>query len=157
MDWNEPTLVERGYRIGPDQIAVTVRLGFPRSTEREDEWACSFQLSGSDDGRVRVARGADGLEALTIAASAIRQWLDDAGSVTSTEIPYEIYSQDLFRLRTAWITTAGFASYWMTKLREKNRNWRLSVLRVNADRLTELSGISSGRNADDEQEAQHAN
>jgi hypothetical protein len=69
---------------------VTVRLGFPRSTEREDEWACSFQLSGSDDGRVRVARGADGLEALTIAASAIRQWLDDAGSVTSTEIPYEI-------------------------------------------------------------------
>lgn len=91
MDWNEPVLVERKYRKGPDQIAITVRLGFPRSTERPNEWACSFQFLGLGDGRIQVARGADGLQALTIAVSAIRQTLDDAGDdATSNEIPYEI-------------------------------------------------------------------
>ena len=89
MNWNEPALVERAYRIGPDQVAVTVRLGFPRPTDRQDEWACSFQLFGWHDSAVQVARGADGLEALTIAASAIRRRLDDAGNVSSTEVPYE--------------------------------------------------------------------
>jgi hypothetical protein len=89
MDWNEPALVEREYQIGSDRATVVARLGFPRPTERNDEWACPFQLSGWRDGRVRIAHGIDGLQALMIAAKTIRQWLDSAGDVSSTEEPYE--------------------------------------------------------------------
>jgi hypothetical protein len=90
MDWDEPVLLERKYQIGADQVTVVARLGFPRPTERADEWACSFQLHGWVDSQVRVARGADGLQAITIAASTIRQWLDGAGAVSSSEAPYEV-------------------------------------------------------------------
>lgn len=90
MDWNEPTLLERIYQVGADRVTVVARLGFPRPSEREDEWACSFQLDGWADGRVRVAHGADGLQAITIAASTIRQWLDGASNVSSNEVPYEV-------------------------------------------------------------------
>ena len=90
MDWNEPTLLDRKYQLGADQVTVVARLGFPRPTEREDEWACSFQLYGLADSGVRVAHGADGLQAITIAASTIRQWLDGASSVFSSEGPYEV-------------------------------------------------------------------
>ena len=90
VDWNGPVLIERDYWIGNDQIAITVRLGFPRQAERSDEWACSFQLFGWGDSQVKVARGSDGLQALTIATEAIRQRLDDAGNVTSSsDVPYE--------------------------------------------------------------------
>jgi hypothetical protein len=90
MDWNEPVLLEREYQIGADQATIVARLGFPRPTERDREWACSFQLFGWTDGRVQVAHGVDGLQALTIAASTIRRWLDSAGNVSTTEAPYEI-------------------------------------------------------------------
>jgi hypothetical protein len=90
MDWNEPILLERKYQAGPDQTTVVARLGFPRPTERADEWACTFQLFGWGDSRVRVAHGTNGLQAITIAASTIRQWLDGAGNVSSTEAPYEV-------------------------------------------------------------------
>jgi hypothetical protein len=90
MDWEEPALVERKYQISSDRVPIIARLGFPRPTEREDEWECSFQICGSGDSRVQVARGVDGLQALTIAVSAIRQWLDNESDVTSTETPYEM-------------------------------------------------------------------
>src|ERR1700676_2165265 len=90
MDWNESALLERKYQVGADQVTVVARLGFPRPTEREDVWACSFQLHGWADSRVRVAHGADGLQAITIAASTIRQWLDSASNVSSNEAPYEV-------------------------------------------------------------------
>ncbi|MGB6564858.1 MAG: hypothetical protein WBE69_19820, partial [Candidatus Binataceae bacterium] len=90
MDWNEPALIERKYQIGADQVTVVARVGFPRPTKRDQEWACSFQLFGWSDGRVRIAHGVDGLQALMIAASTIRQWLDSASRVSSTESPYEV-------------------------------------------------------------------
>lgn len=90
MDWNEPSLVERKYQIGVDQTVIVARLGFPRPTERDQEWACSFQLFGWTDSRVHIAHGMDGLQALTIAASTLRQWLDSAGNVSSSEAPYEV-------------------------------------------------------------------
>src|SRR5580700_10276818 len=90
MDWNEPALLERKYQVGADQVTIVARLGFPRPTEREEEWACSFQLHGSGDSPIRVAHGADGLQAITIAASTIRQWLDGASNVSSSEVPYEV-------------------------------------------------------------------
>jgi hypothetical protein len=90
VDWREPTLLERKYQVGADQVTIVARLGFPRPTEREDEWACSFQIHGWGDSPVRVAHGVDGLQAITIAASTIRQWLDDANNVSSSESPYEV-------------------------------------------------------------------
>jgi hypothetical protein len=90
MSWAEPILLEREYHIGAGRMKVVSRIGFPRPTDREKEWACSFQLSGWNDDRVHVAHGADGLQAITIAASTIRQWLDSAGDVTSDEAPYEV-------------------------------------------------------------------
>ena len=89
MDWDEPALPERKYRVGAEEMTVVVRLGFPRPTEHEDEWACSFQLHGCGNSQVHTAFGVDGLQAITIAASAIRQRLDDAGNVSSSESPYE--------------------------------------------------------------------
>lgn len=89
MDWNEPVLLEREYRVGADQAIVIARLGFPRQTERDQEWVCAFQLSGWTDGEVKVAHGEDGLQALMIAASTIRCWLDSASEVSSSAAPYE--------------------------------------------------------------------
>jgi hypothetical protein len=91
MNWNEPILLERRYKVGSDQATVVARLGFPRPAERGQKWGCAFQLDGWQEGRVRVAHGEDGLQALTIAATAIRRLLDEAGNVTSSdEAPYEI-------------------------------------------------------------------
>ena len=90
MDWNEPTLIERAYQTGDDQLAVIARLGFPRPTERPQEWACSFQLYGWKDSQIQTAHGVDGLQALTIAASTVRQWLDSISKVSSNEAPYEV-------------------------------------------------------------------
>jgi Domain of unknown function (DUF6968) len=89
MNWDEPALIERKYQVGADQTTVVARLGFPRPTERDDEWICSFQLLGWRDSHVQVAHGTDGLQALTIAASTIRQWLDSATNVSSSGVPYE--------------------------------------------------------------------
>lgn len=89
MDWNEPVLLEREYRVGTNQTTVIARLGFPRQTQPDQEWACSFQLFGWTDSGVKVARGVDALQALTIAASTIRQWLDSACEVSSSQAPYE--------------------------------------------------------------------
>jgi len=91
MDWSEPVLVEREYLIGDDRVRLVARLGFPRPTEREKEWACSFQLHGWKDSHSQVAHGVDGLQALTNAAAAIRRWLDEMSNVSSDEdTPYEV-------------------------------------------------------------------
>jgi hypothetical protein len=89
MEWNEPSLVECRCQVGADRVEVVARLGFPRPTEWEAEWACSFQLFGWRDSKVRAAYGIDGLQAITNAASIVRQLLDGAGEVSSSDVPYE--------------------------------------------------------------------
>ena len=44
MDWTEPKLFEREYRIHPKGDILIARLGFPRPSEWENEWECPFQL-----------------------------------------------------------------------------------------------------------------
>jgi len=90
MDWTEPLLLERKYQIGTDQATIVARLGFPRPTERDQEWVCLFQLSGWKDSQIHTAHGVDGLQALTIAASTIRDWLDKVSDLTSKEASYEV-------------------------------------------------------------------
>jgi hypothetical protein len=47
-------------------------------------------LDGLGDDRIHVAHGIDGLQALIVAATTLRQWLDAAGDVDSgDEAPYE--------------------------------------------------------------------
>jgi len=72
----EQILPERKYKIGAEQVTVVARLGFPRPTKRDREWACSFQLARWEDGQVLTADGEGDLQALGIAAPTIQQWLD---------------------------------------------------------------------------------
>jgi hypothetical protein len=89
MDWNEPALIEREYQVGLNPVAVVARLGFPR--RQEEVWKCSFQLVGLKNNKIFAATGQDGLQALTIAASTIRQWLDGESNVVSHDnVPYEV-------------------------------------------------------------------
>jgi len=90
MNWNEPALLEREFSSGGRGRRIVARLGFPRPTERPDEWACSFQLTGHKDSRIHLAHGVDGLQALLIAASTLRRWLDSFKSLKSDNEPYEL-------------------------------------------------------------------
>jgi hypothetical protein len=89
MDWIEPVLLQHEFQIGAGQKTILARLGFPRPVESGREWACSFQLSGWRDNKIRIAHGVDGLQALLIAATAIRKSLDRVKDISSGNEPYE--------------------------------------------------------------------
>jgi uncharacterized protein DUF6968 len=91
MEWDEPDLVKYDFRFGAKAHPAVARLGFPRQdAQYPDEWICSFQIQGVKDSRIRRARGEDGLQALTIASSAIRNTLDRLKGVTSDSVPHEV-------------------------------------------------------------------
>jgi hypothetical protein len=83
-------LLEHQYLVGLQKKPITVRLGRPRPSDIEKEWACEFQLDGFRDSRIQVAHGVDGLQALTLAADAIRKHLDRSKNVVSEGEPYEV-------------------------------------------------------------------
>jgi hypothetical protein len=92
MEWSEPSLVQYEFQFGAKRQAAVARLGFPRPDEAyPGEWVCSFQIQGMKDNEIRKARADDGLQALTIAASAIRRSLDRLKIIGSSNVmPYEI-------------------------------------------------------------------
>ena len=90
MEWNEPTLVQYEFRFGAKQRPALARLGFPRLREGDSEWSCAFQIEGLKESKIRLARGEDGLQALTIAASVIRKSLDKLRLVSSDGGPHEV-------------------------------------------------------------------
>jgi hypothetical protein len=91
MEWTEPCLLQYEFRSGVRRRPAVARLGFPKLDEvHPDEWVCSFQIKGLKDNVVHTARGADGLQALTIASAAIRETLDRQKSIDSGYLPYEI-------------------------------------------------------------------
>lgn len=81
--------MEYEFRFGARQRPAAARLGFPRLREGDREWSCAFQIQGLKDGRIRLARGSDGLQALTIASTVIRKSLDRLKNVVSDAEPYE--------------------------------------------------------------------
>ena len=91
MEWSEPSLVQYEFQFGAKRQAAVARLGFPRPDEAyPGEWVCSFQIQGMKDNEIRRARADNGLLALTIAASIIRESLDHLGFVGAHVVPYEI-------------------------------------------------------------------
>ena len=82
MEWREPSLVEYQFRFGSKGRAAVARLGFPRIDQA--------QISGLKDSDIRLARGEDGLQALTIASETIRRAIDRLREVSSDIAPYEI-------------------------------------------------------------------
>jgi hypothetical protein len=91
MEWTRPMLLEHKFTTNAGTKELTVRLGFPRRSEKaDDEWACDFQILGFKDGRIRVAYGVDGMQALFIAASAVRRDLDRMKSLISGDEAYEL-------------------------------------------------------------------
>lgn len=91
MQWNERALIEYEFNYGKGQRKAVARLGFPEcDAAYSDEWVCSFQIEGLKDGKVSRARGADGLQALTIACMAIRAALDRLKMIKAQGAPYEV-------------------------------------------------------------------
>jgi hypothetical protein len=91
MEWSEPSLVQYEFQFGAKRRAAVARLGFPRLDEAyPGEWVCPFQIQGMKDDRIREGRAEDGLQALTIAATAIRRSLDRIRIVSSNVLPHEI-------------------------------------------------------------------
>jgi hypothetical protein len=82
-------MLEQQYAIGSSKKRIAVRLGFPKAAEKGDSWTCSFQVTGLKDNRVKIAHGEDGLQAIMLAATAIRKQLDRVKSVMSSTEPYE--------------------------------------------------------------------
>jgi hypothetical protein len=76
MEWDEPTLAEYEFRFGAKQRPALARLGFPRLRTGDREWSCAFQIRGLKDSKIQLARGVDGLQALTIALTVTRKSLD---------------------------------------------------------------------------------
>jgi hypothetical protein len=89
MKWNEPSLVEYAFRFGAKQHPGLARLGFPRLRQGDREWSCAFQICGVEDSRIRLARGVDGFQALTIATSVVRKSLDQLKPVGSNGEAHE--------------------------------------------------------------------
>jgi hypothetical protein len=77
MRWSEPSLVEFEFFFGARRRSGLARLGFPHLQEGDREWSCAFQVRGVKDGRIRLARGVDGFQALTIATAELRKSLDE--------------------------------------------------------------------------------
>lgn len=91
MKWDEPCLLQYEFRVGVKQRAAIARLGFPKPDQAHPrEWICSFQIQGLKDDRIHRARGADGVQALTIASMAIRARLDRLKTIGPCSVPYEI-------------------------------------------------------------------
>ena len=90
MEWTGPSLVERKLMTKADNKYVLARLGFPRPSDKApNEWACDFQLAGGKDGRIRVAYGVDGMQALVIAAAEMRRSLDEMRGLLASDEVYE--------------------------------------------------------------------
>ena len=81
MKWVEPLLLEYEFKAGKSQKTRFARLGFPHPIN-DDEWVCSFQVQGWKGGKVKEAHGVDGLQALLVAAGAIRRSLEKMKGVT---------------------------------------------------------------------------
>ena len=95
MKWTEPVLLEHEMTHGQDgRQKILVRMGFPRWVDHF-RWACAFQLVGRRraniyrSGKIYTAEGGDAIQALTIAASAIRRSLDRLQNVSADPAPYE--------------------------------------------------------------------
>src|SRR6266700_5050683 len=88
-EWTERILLEEEFEIGKRGRKVVARLGFPRPAEASSKWSCSFQFAGWKEGKIRVAHGVDGLQAILVAATAVRKALDRAARVHSNKEPYE--------------------------------------------------------------------
>src|SRR5262245_43172595 len=95
MKWTEPVLLEHEMTHGQDgRQKILVRMGFPRWVDHF-RWACAFQLVGRRrgniyrSGKIYTAEGGDAIQALAIAASAIRRSLDRLQNVSSDSLPYE--------------------------------------------------------------------
>ena len=90
MEWNEPSLIEYEFRFGVKRRPALARLGFPRLREGDREWSCAFQIEGLKESKIRLARGEDELQALTIASSVVRKSLDRLKMIETDAEPYEI-------------------------------------------------------------------
>jgi hypothetical protein len=88
-EWKEQIFLQEEFKIGKHGRSVVARLGFPRRAGAGPEWSCSFQFAGWKEGRIRVAHGVDGLQAMFGAVAAVRKALDRAASVQSNKEPYE--------------------------------------------------------------------
>jgi Domain of unknown function (DUF6968) len=89
MKWTEPVLLEHALTHGQGgHQKILVRMGFPRWIDNY-KWACAFQLVGRRKDKIFTAVGGDAVQALTIAASAIRSWLDKLQNLSSDPVPYE--------------------------------------------------------------------
>ena len=96
MEWTEPILVEHEVQAGSKRRRVLARIGFPRQIA-DDEWACSFQVCGTqnkrrwivEDGKISRASSTDGLNALWNACSPVRSLLDRLRDVHPNETPHE--------------------------------------------------------------------
>ena len=76
MKWDEPSLVEYEFVYGAKKREGVARLGIPRIRKGDREWSCAFQVKGTKDDQIRLARGEDGLQALWIANAVVRRTLD---------------------------------------------------------------------------------
>jgi hypothetical protein len=76
VKWSEPTLAEFEFLFGVKRRLAVARSGFPRLRKGDREWSCAFQIDGLKDSRICLARGVDGIQALTIASSLLRRSLD---------------------------------------------------------------------------------
>lgn len=90
MEWTRPIMLEYKFAATVGAKEIIARLGFPRPCEEfAGEWVCDFQLAGWKYDRIRAARGIDGLQAITIAAEAIRKALDRKKGLVPGEMPFE--------------------------------------------------------------------
>jgi hypothetical protein len=90
MEWTGQSLAEHRFAIASGGADMIARVGFPRPSDKgSNEWACDFQLVGWKDGRIRVAYGVDGLQALVIAVGEMRRCLDEIRSSMRSGQVYE--------------------------------------------------------------------
>ncbi len=90
MEWNEPCLVRYDFRFGAKRRPAIARLGYPRPDQKHArEWVCAFQIQGLKDSRIRLARGEDGLQALTIASTVIRTSLNRLKTIDPAVLRHE--------------------------------------------------------------------
>lgn len=88
--WKGHTFLKLDLLVEVKRTPVTVKVGYPRRFMRDrHHWICLFQLAGLNDGRVRIAHGMDGLQALLNASTAIRNSLAHLKKVRSLGEPYE--------------------------------------------------------------------
>ena len=89
MKWSEPIISEWRGTFGAAQREVIVRIGIPRPEPRPYEWVCYFQIVGLSGNKVQRAYGIDGLQAITIAADAIRKRLNKLRDAQVGGVSYE--------------------------------------------------------------------